>query len=77
MNNDEEKDNKDENWKLFYDIATKVLAMIGAIGTLSNLVSLSLMNLGSQGKMLKISWMDARIPIKVYEDYLKDLRDKK
>ncbi|CAH8277587.1 unnamed protein product [Arabidopsis lyrata] len=75
MNNDEEKDNKDENWKLFYDIATKVLAMIGAIGTLANLVSL--MSLGSQGKMLKISWMDARIPIKAYEDYFKDLRDKK
>ncbi|CAD5333525.1 unnamed protein product [Arabidopsis thaliana] len=75
MSNDQEKDNKDENWTLFYDIATKVIAMIGAIVTLPSLVSW--MSLDSQRKMLKISWMDARIPIKAYEDYFNDLRDKK
>ncbi|CAA7055345.1 unnamed protein product [Microthlaspi erraticum] len=83
MNSDERKDNKDEKSK-FYDTATTVIGIAGAVGAVVGLLSWigsGSKAKGPQEKMMKAPGKDGHIVRKDFEnnpkDYFKDLCGKK
>ncbi|KAG2311495.1 hypothetical protein Bca52824_023052 [Brassica carinata] len=85
MNNYERKDKEDENSK-FYDTATTVIGIAGAVGAVAGLLSWIGSGSGSEKKfleekMMKAPGKDGYIVRKDFEtnlkDYFTDLRSKK
>ncbi|KFK33162.1 hypothetical protein AALP_AA6G338500 [Arabis alpina] len=85
MNSNETKDNKDQDEKSkFYDTATTILGIAGAVGAVMGLASWlgsSSKEKGPQEKMMKAPGKDGYIHRNHFEsnpkDYFKDLRGKK